>query len=188
MLNNLELITAAASADYAKSANIANVFFIVFLVLSMAALAFAIYCFFRFKIVKIINDLTGRTARKSIAQRRSENEKSGDKSFRPTNKAKERGTTTDRIRDSEKLMNRQKATAPKDSEATDVLDDGTEVLATEAKTNERTEPIEEGTDILTEATEVLVNKNTAHETEVLPSGLEIIQSIVLIHTNEVISC
>ena len=116
LINYFHPITAAASEGYAKSANIANVFFIVFLVLSLAALAFAIYCFFRFNIIKIINDLSGRTARKSIAQRRSENEKSGDKSFRPTQKAKDRGKTTDKIRESEKLMNK-KQNSPDDNKS-----------------------------------------------------------------------
>lgn len=184
LINYFHPITAAASEGYAKSANIANVFFIVFLVLSIAALAFAIYCFFRFNIIKIINDLSGRTARKSIAQRRSENEKSGDKSFRPTQKARDRGKTTDKIRESEKLMNKKPKQA--DSEKTDVLDDGTELLAPENSIQMTNDS--DATDVLSEATEVLVNNATvAPKTDVLPSGLEIIQSIVLIHTNEVIN-
>lgn len=146
--------------------------------------AFAVYCFFRFNIIKIINDLTGRTAKLSIAKKRSENEKSGDKSFRPTQKAKDRGKTTDKIRESEKLMNKKPS---KYSEATDVLDDGTELLAPESMAVETVDSSEEGTDVLTDATEVLVNKVSEPEIDILPSGFEIIQSIVLIHTNEVIN-
>ena len=73
-----------------------------------------------------------------------------------------------------------------DSEKTDVLDDGTELLTPENSIQMTNDS--DATDVLSEATEVLVNNaNVAPETDVLPSGLEIIQSIVLIHTNEVIN-
>jgi hypothetical protein len=140
--------------------------------------------------------LTGRTAKKSIAKRRSENEKTGDKSFRPTPKAKDRGTTTDKIRESEKLMNKKTpppiktnsvATDVLDSNATELLSNNTDILSeeTEVLVNNATTVLEESTTVLDKGTTILSNE-TVTVLQQPNSKLEIIQNIVLIHTNEVI--
>lgn len=137
--------------------------------LAGASLAFAIFCFFKFRIIKIMNDLSGRTARKSIAKRRAENEKSGDKSFRPSPKAKARGAKTDKIRKNGRSVNKKQAVSNMQVKNTDKSEISLE-------TNE-TELLSEGTVLLT-ADSVLA--------PAVYDKLEMIQSIVIIHTNEVI--
>jgi|GEM_PF-404035 len=79
---------------------------------AIAGIAFvaAVVMWINFRIPKIIGDLSGRTAKKSIEQRRSANEKSGAKSYRPTPVAVERGALTDTIEHSEKLKKEKKKT------------------------------------------------------------------------------
>lgn len=47
------------------------------------SLVVTMVCWFRFKIPKIMGELSGRTAKKSIAQMREENEKRGREIFHP---------------------------------------------------------------------------------------------------------
>jgi hypothetical protein len=156
---------------------------------------FAIFTFIGFKIPNVINDLSGRTAKKSIAKMRSDNEKSGDKSFGPSVKAKDRGTTTDKIRESEKLINKKTLTVKTDSDATDVLNSDATLPLTNNTTilSEETEVLSDNaTTVLEESTTVLDEDTTVLCVESVPVSqqpnlkFEIIQNIVLIHTNEVI--
>lgn len=170
--------------------DVATVYQIVSIVafsLAGLCLAFAIFCFFKFNIIKIISDLTGRTAKKSIAKTRLANEKSGDKSFKPNNKAKERGKTTDKISDSEKLMNRKPdaSSLSDESKATDILTEETDALPVEETVYDDMTFETEQTDILSEATELLVNVPSKHE-NVTPESFKTVQSIVIINTDEVI--
>lgn len=146
--------------------------------LAGASLAFAIFCFFKFRIIKIMNDLSGRTARKSIAKRRAENEKSGDKSFRPSPKAKARGAKTDKIRKNGRSVNKKQAVSNMQVKNADKSEISPETNETELLTDKNeTELLSEGTALLT-ADSVLAP--AVHD------KLEMIQSIVIIHTNEVI--
>ena len=205
--------------DPASAASITKVLMFVFFGFAILFLVAAIVFFVIFKIPKIINDFTGKNARKSIAKKRSENEKSGKKSFGPTPKAEERGPLTDKMRESQKLGKKAKKKAAKTGEATDVLPnrkgakiapegEATEVLPNRIP-DDKSQMVGSPTDVLPnrtgdipaanqqseigEATSVLqseattvLNRNMAAETDVLPSRLETIQSIVLIHTQEVI--
>ena len=164
----------------------------VMFALAAASFAFAIFCFFKFNIVKIINDLTGRTAKKSIEKRRSENEKDGNKSHRPSSKAKQRGTVTSKMRESQKLNKKTAAAKSQSNEKIDKLQmsgDSTEVLQGE-KISDAAIPVSsnigEATTVLQSTATTVLNKDMASETEALPSKLETIQSIVLIHTDEVL--
>ena len=104
----------------------------------VAALCFAIaiYLLFRFKIIKIINDLSVRTARKTISKIREQNEQSGSKFYGPHAAAEQRGKITDKM----------KETGEPDS--TDVLpdSDSTDVLPDYDTTDKL--PDEEPTDVL----------------------------------------
>ena len=71
-------------------------------------LAAAVVLFFVFKIPTVIGDLSGRTARKSIAKQRAANESSGSKSFRPSEGNVARGKITESMPDAKK----QKAKPP----------------------------------------------------------------------------
>jgi len=228
-------VPAKGASDAVSSGQIYSMLRLVMFGLCVACIVFAVIWFFRFNILKIINDFTGKNARKSIAKKRSENEKSGKKSFGPTPKAEERGPLTDKMRESQKLGKKAKRKAAKTGEATDVLPNRKNAPEGEATAilpnripNDKSKMVGEPTDVLPhkipndksqmvgastdvlpnrtgniptanpqtdigEATSVLqseattvLNRNMAAETDVLPSKLETIQSIVLIHTQEVI--
>lgn len=80
-----------------------NIVSIIFFIIAGVSLLVAIYSFVRFNIPQIIGELSGRTAKKSIAQMRNKNVKTGDKSHRPSPAAKERGTLTDKIENKNRL-------------------------------------------------------------------------------------
>lgn len=136
--------------------------------LAAVCLVLAVFFWFKFDIWKIIGDLSGRTAKKSIEQMRTANEASGKKSYRPTPVAQSRGKLTEPIVYEKKL---QEVKGSKNE--TDVLRysaSGTEVLSG-------------GTEVLETAVTSLEEENSkASEFE----AFDILQSIVLIHTEEVI--
>lgn len=155
-------------------------------VLAGASFAFAIFCFFKFRIIKIINDLTGRTAKKSIEKKRSENEESG----RNITNAEKQENKSKKNRESVNPMDRPKYEQKKrNSQATGILaDNATQLLASETDILSVS-----GTAASYEETAVLNDLETGSENEiglsekgVMSSEPEIIQSIVLIHTNEII--
>ncbi|MCC8072795.1 MAG: hypothetical protein LIO62_01535 [Clostridiales bacterium] len=196
-----------------------------YLIISIVAFAvagvlflLAVFLFIKFNIPRIIGDLSGKTAKKSIAKIRSENEKKGKKSFRPHPIASDRGQITEKIRKSEKLNDNppQKATdilsnknnsVIKNNEnetvdldgimqtdilnyngsgtqkldgATQMLDGGTQKLDSDTKM------LDYDTEILNNSTRILSNEEITNALNKNKNGFEIIQSIVLIHTNEVI--
>lgn len=185
---NISIILLAAStgSDYEKTASILNNVSIVLFVLAVVFLILGIVTFIVFKIPTVIGDLTGRNARKSIEQIRERNEKGGKKSHRPHPVAVDRGTLTDQIKESEHLPKKPitkqnkkpKPTVPVGSKATDVLKD---VNATA-----KLDYDENGTEVLNEGTQVLSEEaiNTAINEPAVE--FKMIQSIVLIHTEEVI--
>lgn len=173
-----------------------NMVSIILFVLAGASFLVAIYSFIRFNIPQVIGELSGRTAKKSIAQMRDKNLKTGDKFHRPTKSAQERGTLTDKIE--EKPIKKAKQ-----SDATKLLDEGTEFLdnSTELLSEKGTELLGNETEVLNNATELLNNNSTellddgtalltqaANENQIANNVEEfrIIQNIVLIHTNEII--
>lgn len=138
--------------------------------LAGVSLVLAVIFWVKFRIWKVISDLSGRTAKKSIEQMRAANEKSGKKSYRPTPVAAERGKLTEPIR-----QGKQKEEAAKEGEGTEVLQytaNGTEVLAPAGQRLEKADLM------------LMEDSVTAQEQE----SFRILQDIVLIHTNEVISC
>lgn len=138
----------------------------------------SILLWFKFKIPKIIGDLTGRTAKASIAKMRESNEKSGAKFYKPSSDNSERGKLTETasgfneskietakldINDNQfetGILLENKADKGKSSPDTDILDDGTALLnsnetSKQAKAKER-------------------------------MNITILDEIVIIHTDEVI--
>ncbi len=173
---------------YAQMAKTYGIISIVMFCLAGVCLAFGIFCFFRFNIPKIIGDLSGRTARKSIEHMRAENEKSGNKSYRPHPVAQSRGTVTEPIKQSGKFKTAQKQPASSNfapslsnigSGATDVLDDPN-----------ATQPLSFGygaTEVLEEKTQILSNNDDIHGYQnQSKTKLKMIQNIVFINTEEVI--
>lgn len=155
------------------------------------SLALAIFFWFFFKIPTVIGDLSGRTARKSIAKMRAANEKTGAKSYKESKTNAARGKLTGTMPDSEKLSKKK------------ILDDDqrpeTGLLAenrADGVNTEETGILDEATGILdSEATGLLVDEN-ATEPLVTPTQtyskrtggmkLTMLEEVMLIHTNEVI--
>lgn len=152
-------------------------------------LILAVVFWFRFKIPKIVGDLTGRTAKKSIAQMRSENEKSGKKLYTPQSSGssgsiklksvgeeKTASLPGEKGDESEKTLSLETELLMESNE-TELLREGveTELLGMTDSLAVGGEESEEGTTLLNETM-----------TDGEPDGFRIIQSIVFIHTQEVI--
>ena len=79
---------------------------IISFAVAAACFVLAIFLWFFFKIPTVIGDLSGRTARKSIAQMRAANEKSGVKSYKESKTNAERGKVTATMPDFGDMTNR----------------------------------------------------------------------------------
>ncbi len=158
---------------------------IISFVVAGISLVLAVFFWFFFKIPTVIGDLSGRTARKSIARMRAANEKTGNKSYKESKTNAARGKLTDTIKDSGKL----KKNAVKD-------DDRPETgLLTENKADEVSS---EATGLLNdedEATGLLVDEDVTapldspiQKTEKRKGGkkLKMLDEVIIIHTDEVI--
>lgn len=177
-----------------------NVVSIVFFVIAAVSLLVAVYSFIRFNIPQVIGELSGRTARKSIAQMRDKNTKTGNKAHRPSAAAVERGTLTDKMDDKSKTAKASAKQAEEvDPNATVRLenvpdgDDATMPLKQDdnvtAILNNQASSSDEGTVLLADnETTVLSGEelDNAESLKVDIHGFKIIKSIVLIHTNETI--
>lgn len=153
---------------------------IISFAIAVACLVLAIFLWFFFKIPNIIGDLSGRTARKSIAKMRAANEKTGSKSYRESKANAERGKLTETI----PVMQ---------TDTTSTLDNNR--LETGLLNENRTERIEsKATDMLkSETTGLLVNDKAMPNVSVQNSiakadkkELIILEEVILIHTDEVI--
>lgn len=135
----------------------------------------AVFFWFFFKIPTVIGDLSGRTARKSIAKMRVANEKSGSKSYKESKVNLERGKLTG-------TMPQIDPNPPRDENETADL---SEVAETQVNSSS----------IGSETTGLLLgNDDTAplymSEEQAKISGrakkIEILEEIMFIHTEEVI--
>lgn len=171
---------------------------------SLAGILFvaAVFMFIKLNVPAIIGDLSGRTAEKQIKAIRELNSSTGDKRYRPGVINMERGKLTEKVEKNEVQVKRinpgdtarasqtgiQEVKAV--TEKTDILGlDGTEVLAaeTEELTN-YTEALEAptGTEVLS-VTEELGPKGERAKVKDGGTLFEIIEDIVVVHTDEVIS-
>lgn len=77
---------------------------LVSFIIAGVCLVLAVFFWFNFRIPRVIGDLTGRTARKSIAKMRASNEESGNKSFHQSAANVNRGKLTDTMHDLSKAQ------------------------------------------------------------------------------------
>ena len=155
-------------------------------------LVIAVFFFFFFKIPKVIGDLSGKTARKSIAKMRAANEKTGNKSYQESKTNLNRGKVTDTMHNFEKtskkvfannnginpetgLLNENKA-VKNVSEETALLDDATGFLDDEAT----------GLLVDEDATTPLNNLVQSVAKRTGGKKLVMIDEVMLVHTDEVI--
>lgn len=146
--------------------------------ISIFSFLFAFVCFllaillwFRFKIPGIIGDLSGHTAKKSIAQIREANEKSGKKRYSSSFINQGRGKLTEKIDD----IQNQTSISDYDLEATEKLN--------ELKSQEEsTDFLKQETEILDEkATQILENKLQDHHSN---QNWVLLDEVVIVHTDE----
>lgn len=161
----------------------------ILFVVSVLFLIIAAVLFFVLKIPTVIGDLSGRTAKKSIERMRSNNEKSGVKSYRASNVNANREKLTDVM---EKDVPRE---MPKESNVSDDADDRPETgLLSQTKHVDL--PCEETTLLNdTNETALLLDENSLSISDRSTRGelrkkakiqLKMIEEIILIHTEEVI--
>lgn len=164
-----------------------NTVSIVLFIIAGLSFLVAIYSFIRFNIPQIIGELSGRTAKKSIAQMRDKNVKTGTKSHHPSPVAKERGTITNKINRNNKVAN--------SFVKAEKLNDNTELLSSNKQdiAYNQTELLNNETEVLDDNATQLLNENapkfmasTAPFCQANSNDFKIVQNIIIIHTNETI--
>lgn len=124
-----------------------------------AGIFLAVFFWFKFDIWKIIGDLSGRTAKKSIEQMRRANAGSGKNFYGMLPETVNPRKMTEAVNRGEEMKT--------DKDVTGILQDW----------GCKTEGLGEGTEVLGQKKEL---------TETQAESFRILQSIVLVHTNEVI--
>lgn len=144
----------------------------------------AVFFWFAFQIPSVIGDLSGRTARKSIARMRSSNERSGGQGFRPSATNAGRGKLTDTMSGSKKPGGQSAGKPETGRPETGLLDANRAHFA----------PAEE-TAMLDEATTLLADEEETAQLVPDPAPmpgprgsapLVMLDQVIFIHTSEVI--
>lgn len=163
-------------------------------VLAGIFLIIAILLWIKFGILNIIGDLSGRTAKKSIAKMRENNEKVGKKSFKPSFVNLGRGKLTDAMKGSEKL-NKSDLKEYENQPETGILAKNkinglygsvTDILEDNNLTGLLNE---KETEILDNSTTNLLNEEVEDSLKKVTSSVDfkIIDEVILVHTDEFIS-
>ena len=165
-------------------------------VISFAAagicLVLAIFFWFFFNIPNVIGDLSGRTARKSIAKMRAANENTGVKSYKGSKTNADRGKITATMENMGKVApavpEKVDAAMPETGMLAENMADGLESEATALLGDEQLVLDFEGTELLVdeEATAPLVAADQAPPARPVAKRFELIEEVMFIHTDEVI--
>lgn len=139
-------------------------------ILAAIFLVVGVALFVILRIPKTFSDYTGRSARKKIMKLRDNNEKSGNKSYRPSQVNKERGKITENI--PSKHSKKKKEDMP-----------GTGIIAE----NKAHRYEAEATGLLDESTAELNEPELTQPPRPSNIKLKLINEVVFIHTQEVIS-
>ena len=133
-------------------------------------LVLAVFLWFFFKIPSVIGDLSGKTARKSIAKMRVANEKNGIKSYKESKINADRGKLTDTIPESSGRLRKKKIILDDDKPETGLLNENNANFL-ESNTSG---VFDKATDVLcSETTAVLIIENATaplNDTEHKPIG------------------
>ncbi len=146
-------------------AQVLSIIAIISFVIAVIAFGLAIFFWFKFKIPSVIGDLSGRTARKSIAKMRETNE----------------GKNTLKGRTKEKV--KKQVTLPSREEETTLLTNESE------ETTLLINDVNETTLLVNDVNETTLLTNDMYETTLLVDSskeLVMIEEIMFIHTSEVI--
>lgn len=142
-------------------------------VLAAVLFLLAIFLWFRFEILKIIGDLSGRTARASIAKLRQTNEQTGKKALTPSPVNQARGTVTETA-----------SGLAGSSEETEEL--VAQTAYPETGLLQENKVIIESGDSLLPGTELLAENMATVSRTAAREKMNIREEIVLVHTDEVI--
>ena len=159
---------------------LSTISFVSFIV-ACIGLVITIFIYFNYKISDVIGDLSGRNAKKSIAEMRKHNENSGDKTYKPSRINLERGKLTElQQQDDKKVLNRKNIIS-EDSVETELLNNNeTELLSTANETEFLN--TENETAALNESVteELVVNSNRTTK------KIEMLDEVIIIHSNKLI--
>ena len=171
-----------------STAEILSLISLISYIVAGVSLVLALFFWFFFKIPSVIGDLSGRTARKSIARKRASNERSAGKGYQPSVTNVNRGKLTETMGHSRKLKNSQRKDLAGNSEQmpeTGLLDanraDVVDSPQTELLDNEAT-----GVLVDDEATVALDQDIPKPVRRSGGKKLNMIDEVILIHTDEVI--
>lgn len=145
-------------------------------VLAAICAVLTVFFWFYFKIPRVFGDLTGRTAKRSIAQMRAANEKSGAKKYRESKVNLSRGKLTD-------TMSNLKLKQDEITEKNPVVEFEVETAILSENREKNYES--EATGLLTEQEETALLVETVHRQEV-KKKIAMIEEVMIIHTKEVI--
>lgn len=143
--------------------------------LAVVFLVVTLFFFFKFRIIRIIGDLSGRTAKKSIAKMRAENEKNtAVEAVLPTNKSRNpAGIGKEAQKATHFYADRSVSKGAESGRA----GDATEILSYTDGT---------GTQLLRETERLCAPAAQSAGTKTSDKAFKLVQSIVLIHTTETI--
>lgn len=159
-------------------AEILHTLSIISFVLAVLFVIIAIVIWFVFKIPNVIGDLSGHNARKSIAQMRQNNEKTGDKSYKASKKNLDRGKLTGTMEGIGKSGNKD--------EETGLLNEN---LVKEREVEDTGLLVDQdATGLLDESGETasLENEYNVRNREPSLVAIKTLEEVILVHTEEVI--
>jgi len=165
---------------------------IISFVFAVVSLALAVFLWFFFNIPSVINDLSNRGAKKSIANMRAANEKTGIKKYKGSRVNEERGKLTDSIQESGKLKSKKKGNGEQKPETGLLAENqagGQDSEKTDILTREKTDLLKaRETDLLTEKEGTVPLNTSKRKNTMRTSGkkFKMIDEVILIHTEEVI--
>ncbi len=165
---------------------------IVSFAVAVVCLVLAIFLWFFFKIPTVIGDLTGRTARKSIAKMRTANEKSGAKAYRESTTNVGRGKLTGSMSVSAKSRKKENGEDTQNPETGLLADNKEEVFDSEATGLLNVEATglldSEATGLLLDEGETAPLVSSTQHIHKRTGGkkLVMLEEVILVHTDEVI--
>ncbi|GFP74230.1 hypothetical protein [Clostridium fungisolvens] len=175
-------------------AEILSTISIVSFVLAAVFFVLAVVFWIRFGVLGIIGDLSGRTAKKSIAKMRENNKKTGKKLFRTSSIKVELEKLEDTRKKPIKIYEKTSKLESGDNLETGLLDDNKADNSTANSTellddNDATGVLnEEGTAVLDDNANTVFNEKVVDHSPKVANvdEIKIIDEVILIHTNEVI--
>lgn len=170
-----------------STAEILSLISLISYIVAGVSFVLAVFFWFFFGIPSVIGDLSGRTAKKSIARKRAHNERSGGKGYQPSttnaNRGKLTGVMPEPSKRSEKLKKEEADDDPMPE--TGLLESN----KTETVESQETALLDgDATDVLVDEDATVALQDAGVPLVRLTGGktLTMLEEIILIHTDEVI--